>query len=128
MKHKNEQNRSENKYIQTISNWKDRALTVGFARCTLFISSISIYHSAHNQLSERFSGNQLYKYQNLNWFNVMYVPGSTFLYCFQPLQKDFIEYIGNHENKIKQKIERNFSFSDIYFFKYGGKYQFPEKK
>jgi len=36
---------------------------VGFMKrvcCTLFISLLSIYPSAHNRLREHFSGNQLY--------------------------------------------------------------------
>ena len=35
-----------------LGSWKE------FIQCTLFISSLSIYPSAHDELNERFSGNQ----------------------------------------------------------------------
>ena len=39
----------------------------GFGQCTLLVSSLSIYPSAHNQLSERFSGNPLYIGQDVKF-------------------------------------------------------------
>ena len=60
-----------------------------FAQCTLFRSSLTIYSSADNQLSEPFSWYQLYwYYSNIYWFllffNIIFTLSFSISICATP--------------------------------------------